>query len=86
VFSQALNVHIEKLIHDISENKYTPESPSFLYLPKKSRRLRPFVLLGMRDRLVYQAIGNILIKNTYENLKGKADVQVFSPVLAGIDK
>ena len=85
VFSQALNVHIRNLIHDIHEDKYIPQSPSILYLPKKSGRLRPFTLLSMRDRLVYQAIGNILIANTYNHLESKADINVFSPVLAGID-
>lgn len=88
VFSQALDFHIHKLIHDIYEGEYVPQSPSILFLPKKSGRLRPFTLLNMRDRLVYQdqAIGNILIENTYDHLESRADVSVFSPVLAGIDK
>jgi retron-type reverse transcriptase len=85
VFSQSLDVHIENLIQDIKTENYEPLSPSILYLPKKSGRLRPFALLHMRDRLVYQAMGNLLISNSYEYLKQHADVKVFSPVLAGID-
>jgi retron-type reverse transcriptase len=86
VFSQSLDVHIDRLIRELEVGDYKPESPSLLYLPKKSGRLRPFTLLHMRDRLVYQAIGNILIRNTYEELKVDADTKVFSPVLAGVDE
>lgn len=86
VFAQALDVHIKILINDLAEGRYEPTSPSLLYLPKKSGRLRPFTLLHMRDRLVYQTIGNVLIHNSYEYLKRDADNKVFSPVLAGVDK
>ncbi|MCC6616592.1 MAG: TIR domain-containing protein [Anaerolineae bacterium] len=85
IFSQSLNIHIERLIRDLAAGYYEPELPSLLYLPKKSGRLRPFTLLHMRDRLVYQAIGNILIRNVYEELKATADIKVFSPVLAGVN-
>jgi len=86
VFSQSLDVHIERLIQDLQQGIYEPQTPSVLYLPKKSKRLRPFTLLHMRDRLVYQALGNILIRNSYEDLKIYADNKVFSPVLIDIDK
>lgn len=86
VFSQSLDVHINRLIGELAEGSYEPESPSILYLPKKSGRLRPFTLLHMRDRLIYQAIGNVLIHSTYEELKANADTKVFSPVLAGTDE
>lgn len=86
IFSQSLDFHIKRLIEDLQSGSYEPSSPSLLYLPKKSGRLRPFPLLHMRDKLVYQAIGNILIYNTYETLRLNADKSVFSPVLAGVDK
>lgn len=86
IFSQALDIHITKLIEEIESGTYEAVSPSLLYVPKRSKRLRPFTLLHMRDRLVYQAIGNILIENVYDDLKDEADLKVFSPVLIGKDK
>ena len=85
IFSQSLDIHINQLIQDLSTDNYSPTPSSILYLPKKSGRLRPFTLLHMRDRLVYQAIGNILIDNTYKYLLKYADRTVFSPVLARPD-
>ncbi|MEM9951492.1 MAG: reverse transcriptase domain-containing protein, partial [Chloroflexota bacterium] len=85
VFSQALDVHIEQLIIDIQSEKYEPESPSIIYSPKKSGRLRPFTLLSMRDHLLYQAIGNIVVRNAFDDLQITADINVFSPVLSDIE-
>lgn len=86
IFSQALDIHIDRLIRDLETKHYEPNIPSLIYLPKKSGRLRPFPLLHMRDRIVYQAIGNVLIQNAYEDLKINADINVFSPVLAGVEQ
>ncbi|MCA9884845.1 MAG: hypothetical protein KC708_17825, partial [Anaerolineae bacterium] len=85
VFSQFLDIHIDTLINELRNQTYEPQVPSIFYLPKKSGRLRPFTLLHMRDRLLYQAICNVLIQNTYDLLKSSADKVVFSPVLAGIE-
>ncbi|MCB9459642.1 MAG: TIR domain-containing protein [Anaerolineaceae bacterium] len=85
VFSQSLSVHITQIIREVKAGIYEPQSPSILFLPKKSGRLRPFTLLHMRDRLLFQAIGNIIVNNSYDLLTEYADTHVFSPVLAGKD-
>jgi len=81
VFSANIDTQLRLLIEDIIKGNFIPSSASYVYKPKKSNTLRPFAFLAMRDRLVYQAIGNILIENSFEDLAKFSDVQVFSPVI-----
>ena len=85
IFSGDLNAHIEILIDELKNNQFIPASAEHIYAPKKSRTLRPFPFLGMRDRLVYQALGNIIIRNSLAYMRLYTNVQVFSPVVQSED-
>lgn len=85
VFASDVNLHLEILIDELRQQlentEFQFEQPPYLYVPKKARTLRPFTFLSIRDRLVYQALGNIIIKNAFVDLRRFANKSVFSPVL-----
>jgi hypothetical protein len=49
-------------------------------VPKKNGLLRPIAFLDFQDRLIYQALGNIVIANCYNDLVQQADKSVFAPI------
>jgi Reverse transcriptase (RNA-dependent DNA polymerase)/TIR domain len=85
IFSPFLDAQIEILIEDLRNDEFRPSTPPFIHKPKKSGSLRPFPFLDMRDRLVYQALGNIVMSNARSALEEFADKQVFSPVIENFD-
>lgn len=79
VFEARLDIQLDILATKLT-NGFTPSEAPRLYTPKKSRTLRPFPFLDIQDRLVYQAIGNIVIENTYSDILEFADRNVFASI------
>jgi hypothetical protein len=85
IFSSTIDTHLDILIEDIKSENLSPQISPYIYVPKKSYTLRALPFLSMRDRLVYQALGNIVIENAFSTLSEFADTHVFSPVLTEVD-
>jgi retron-type reverse transcriptase len=78
IFGSNTDVHLRFLIHQIEKGNFQPAPAERIYTPKKSRTLRPFPFLNMHDRLVYQALGNIIIENSYNEVSELADRNIFA--------
>lgn len=61
------HLHLKSLIEALSD--YQPSLAHNIYLPKQDYSLRRFAFLSMDDRIVYQALGNYLIQNTFDRIR-----------------
>jgi hypothetical protein len=77
-FSSDIDFHIDLLIQEIQANTYRPSQAHKLYLPKSSRTLRTIPLLSTRDRIVYQAMGNVIVEEAIPNLSVLSDRHIFA--------
>ncbi|WP_334932052.1 hypothetical protein [Nostoc sp.] len=56
--------------------------PEIKYLPKASQTLRPMAILAVSDRVVYQAIANVVAEKARPILSTAANRQSFANVLS----
>ncbi len=80
IFSAKTEEHLTMLIEDVNDTKYEPDKPEYMYLPKDNKTVRPYSFLTMRDRIVYQAIGNIIIENSYNDLAPFVNKTIFAHI------
>lgn len=80
IFSAATSQHISRLRDELKANKYEPQQAWFMYGPKDNGRLRVRSFLDMRDRIVFQAIGNVIIENCYSDLAKYANKTIFAHI------
>jgi hypothetical protein len=73
-----LGHNIEQLIQEIGSQTYAPAAAPKVYLPKPARTLRSVPVLTVRDRVVYQAIGNLVIQEAAPDLSIVANRHVFA--------
>jgi retron-type reverse transcriptase len=78
VFASNVDFYLRLLIEEIRSNTYIPMQAHKLYLPKTSRTLRTIPVLSIRDRIVYQAIGNIIIQEAIPYLSILGDRHIFA--------
>ena len=80
VYAPQIETHIQ-ILQDALRSDYCPSEACPFYKTKQDRSLRRFAFLSMDDRLVYQAICNILIENSYDDVDAKVQAgQLFSNV------
>jgi len=79
-FEMFLDANIEQLISDIKQNKYQAQPVCKYYVPKNKNLARPFSLLNFIDLLVYQAICNIIVDNTYDYREGYFNNTIFGNI------
>jgi retron-type reverse transcriptase len=60
VFASGIDINLEQLRQEIEAGTYAPSPASKVYLPKVARTLRTIPVLTVRDRVVYQALGNLI--------------------------
>jgi len=79
-YSIDTRVYLQSLIELIAQQKYKPQRPHILYMPKAIglSRLMPF--LSMDDRVVLQAIGNIITHNTSNLIRAHAYSRLFAAI------
>jgi hypothetical protein len=80
VYQAQTDIHLQILIDGIEAKGYEPQRPEFFYHIKPNGWLRPFAYLTMSDRIVYQAIGNILLQNAFPNLASYSNISLFGNV------
>jgi len=78
VFASSIDFYLSLLIEEIRTSTYIPTQAPKLYLPKSSRTLRTIPLLSIRDRVVYQAIGNIISEEATPHLLVLSNRHVFA--------
>jgi hypothetical protein len=65
-WQEYLDKNLEEIIERIPT--YQPSDVYNMFRPKGDRSLRRFAFLSMDDRLLYQALGNVLILSSYEDM------------------
>lgn len=78
IYSSQREKHLSLLISDLTH--YKPQSAEVIYKPKKDGSLRPEIFLSMDDRIMFQAMGNIIAQKTYNDIMVFADNRVFAHI------
>lgn len=79
-YASQINKHMQ-ILQDSLRSEYEPSDAYPFYKVKQDRSLRRFSFLSMDDRFVYQAICNVLIKHSYEQISKLVTAkQLFSNV------
>jgi retron-type reverse transcriptase len=80
VFSSGIDYNLDLLREEIEAGVYTSSVAHKIYIPKASRTLRTIPVLSVSDRIVYQAIGNILIREAMADISVVANRHVFAHI------
>jgi hypothetical protein len=75
--------NLDHLVADIRSKKYSPSSPTMVYMPKASGVLRPLALLCVEDQIVYQAMVNVVATIFRREQWALADTKCFGAIYAG---
>jgi retron-type reverse transcriptase len=78
VFASGLQHNLELLIQQIRSATYAPAPAHKIYLPKVARTLRTIPVLTVCDRVVYQALGNLIIREASPELSIVSNRHVFA--------
>lgn len=81
VFAANRDHNIEILRQSVINKTFEPSSPEIKYLPKQSQTLRPMAVLPIKDRVVFQAIVNIVAEFGRSTLSIVANRQSFANIL-----
>jgi len=79
VYSSQLNIHLQLLLENIQEG-YKPNDVEKIYQPKRDGSLRCDSFLSIDDRIIYQALGNVIARRTYEEIELFANQSVFAHI------
>lgn len=80
IYSSGIEYNLQLLVDEIKAGTYTASDAHKIYIPKASRTLRTIPVLSVRDRIVYQAIGNIIIRKATSDISVVANRHVFAHV------
>jgi len=78
VFASGLDHNLRQIIDEIGAGIYRPSPAPKIYLPKQSRTLRTIPVLTVPDRIVYQAIVNLIVREARADLSVFANRSVFA--------
>jgi hypothetical protein len=81
VFAANRDYNLEALRQSVSERTFEPSYPEIRYMPKPSLTLRPMAVLAISDRVVFQAIANVIAEKARAALAMIASRQSFANVL-----
>jgi len=82
VYGANLTTNLNHLRDKLRENVYNPSHAEKMYMPKRSGALRSFPFLYIEDRLVYQAIANVIATKTKEHFEVITRGRVFAHLAA----
>lgn len=82
-FNFSLERNLRLLIDRIARDTYKPFPALKTYQPKSAGTLRTKPILTVPDRIVYQAVGNVIADSTAPHLIIFADQQVYAHLYAG---
>ena len=81
VFAANRDHNLEILRQSVIEKTFEPSYPEIKYLPKASLTLRPMAILATPDRIVLQALANVIADNARFALGMVSNRQSFANVL-----
>ncbi len=84
VFAANRDHNLEVLRQSVIQKTFEPSHPEIKYLPKQSQTLRPMAILPTKDRVVFQAIANVIAEYGRSTLSMVANRQSFANVLRPI--
>lgn len=82
VFAANRDHNLEILRQTVIEKTFEPSYPEIKYLPKSSLTLRPMAVLSIPDRVVLQALANVIAEKARSSLGMVSNRQSFANVLA----
>ncbi len=82
VFAANRDHNLELLRNTLIARTFEPSYPEIKYFPKPSQTLRPMAILAVSDRIVYQAIANVVAEKARPMLSTVANRQSFANVLS----
>ncbi|MEH2368690.1 hypothetical protein [Nostoc sp.] len=82
VFAANRDHNLELLRQTLTGRTFEASYPEIKYLPKASQTLRPMAILAVSDRVVYQAIANVVAEKARPILSTVANRQSFANVLS----
>ncbi|MDQ3006467.1 MAG: RNA-directed DNA polymerase, partial [Chloroflexota bacterium] len=81
VFAANRDHNLKILRQSVIEKTFEPSYPEIKYLPKSSLTLRPMAVLAIPDRIVLQALANVIAEKSRFSLGMVANRQSFANVL-----
>ncbi len=82
VYAADLEVHLQELIAALRGGSYRPSPAERIYKAKRSGSVREMPVLSVADRLVYQAVANIVGRNSAARFEAIARGHVYAHLLA----
>jgi retron-type reverse transcriptase len=82
VFAANRDYNLAVLRQNLIARTFEPSFPEIKYIPKPSLTLRPMAILPIGDRIIYQAIANVISEKGRFALSVVSDRQSFANVLA----
>jgi retron-type reverse transcriptase len=81
VFAANRDHNLEIVRQSVIHKTFEPSPPEIKYFPKQSQTLRPMAILPIKDRVVFQAIANVVAEYGRPTLSLVANRQSFANVL-----
>lgn len=81
IFASNKDHSLQVLREAFLEDTFEPSYPEIKFLPKKSQTLRPMAILSISDRIIYQAIANVVSEQARPLLSMVSNRQSFANVL-----
>ncbi len=81
VFAANRDYNLEMLRQSVIERTFEPTYPEIRYIPKPSLTLRPMAMLAVSDRVVFQAVANVVAEKGRAALAMVANRQSYANVL-----
>lgn len=78
VFASGIDHNLRQTVDEIQAGTYLPSPAPKMYIPKASRTLRTIPVLTVRDRVVYQAMVNVIVREASADLSVVANRSVFA--------
>lgn len=85
IFAANRDHNLEILRSSVEERTFEPSWPEIKLFPKPSMTLRPMAILSVNDRIVFQAIGNVIASRGRFKLSTVTNRQSFANVLSNED-
>jgi Reverse transcriptase (RNA-dependent DNA polymerase) len=85
VFEANIETNLAHIIGNIRQGIYKPSHSEMIYAPKRPGTLRSFPVLCMSDRVVYQAIVNILARKSKAKFESVVEGYVFAHLSNELD-
>jgi hypothetical protein len=82
VFAANRDYNLEMLRQSLVERTFEPSYPEIKYQPKPSLTLRPMAVLAIGDRVIFQAIANVIAEKGRSTLAMVTNRQSFANVLS----